>query len=283
MKKFTLLIVPRLGGKIREFTISPKTVLLALLFVLFGVFCFILTIKGIRPFLIEKEELNNLRAENQHLEEQLLDMTKKVILLKKKISFITDKESEIRKLADIIEDNARLHLKMESSGPAPAEIKKINSDLEELQNLSTYYDSLFTSISARSSVIDRIPTIRPVCPEAYISARFGMKNDPFSGKMKPHLGVDFAYKIGAAVVATAAGSVSFAGKEKGFGKVIRINHGYGFTTMYAHLDDIQVREGQNVAKGQKIGTLGNTGRSIGPHLHYEIIKDEQQVDPELYF
>jgi murein DD-endopeptidase MepM/ murein hydrolase activator NlpD len=101
--------------------------------------------------------------------------------------------------------------------------------------------------------------------------------------MKPHLGVDFADKIGTPVSATAVGIVIFAGKEKGFGKVVRVSHGYGFTTMYAHLDNILVREGQNVAKGQQIGTLGNTGRSIGPHLHYEIIKDEEAVDPELYF
>ncbi len=283
MKKFTLLIIPRVSGKIREFVVTWRTVVYVLLFIITGIFCFYLTIKGIRPFLIDKEELNNLRVENKHMEEQMLDMTRKVILLKKKIGIITEKETEIRKLANIIDDNAGLKKKVQENETATATIKKLNSELEELKNLSSYYDSLFVSISGQSSLIEQIPTIRPVTAEAFISARFGMKNDPFSGKMKPHLGVDFAYKTGTPVVATANGVVSFAGKEKGFGKLIRITHGSGYVTMYAHLEDISVKEGEAVKKGQKIGTLGNTGRSIGPHLHYEIIKDEKQVDPELYF
>ncbi|MFH0922176.1 MAG: peptidoglycan DD-metalloendopeptidase family protein [Fibrobacterota bacterium] len=283
MKKFSFLIVPKLGGPIREYAFTPRTLLLLLLLLVFGGVSVYLTVRDIHPFLVERNELLNLRAENKNLENQLIEMTKRIILLKKKIRSIAQKETEIRKLANLDDDGRTAPVPPEVRDAAKQKIEKINADLRSLTTLSRYYDSLVTRISSQTGIIEHVPTIRPVCDSAYISARFGMKEDPFSAKIKPHQGVDFAFHTGTPVLAAAAGTVAVTGKEKGFGYVIRISHGYGYETMYAHLDQIVISMGRTVSKGQVIGTLGNTGRSIGPHLHYEVLKDGKQVDPETYF
>jgi len=283
MKKFSLLIVPKLGGSIREHTFTVRTLVLLAALVIFGFVSLYFTLRDIHPFLIERNELMNLRAENKNLEEQLLEITKRIILLKKKIDGINRKEAEIRKLAKLDEEGKPAFIPPEVRDAAQQKIEKINADLRNLTTLSRYYDSLIDKISSQTDIISHLPTLRPVCDSAYVSARFGMKEDPFSGKVKPHQGLDFAFHIGTPVRAAASGTVSFTGKEKGFGNVVRINHGYGFETMYAHLDQVRTSAGRTVVKGQEIGSLGNSGRSIGPHLHYEVLKNGKQVDPETYF
>ena len=103
-----------------------------------------------------------------------------------------------------------------------------------------------------------------------LTSRFGTRKDPINKKRSMHYGIDFAGPIGAKIRAPAAGRVIYAGRKGSFGKFIEINHGWGILTRYAHLNKIYVSVGDRVKLNQKIGTLGNTGRSTGPHLHYEI-------------
>jgi murein DD-endopeptidase MepM/ murein hydrolase activator NlpD len=283
MKKFSVLMVPQISGKIKQIKISPVLVGVVVLFLILGAVSIVFLVRGTRPFQIAKNELNNMKEENQNLETQLEELTKKTILLKKKLDKLVEKEKSIRKLADIVEEYDG-HQDKSTEKLDLNNRKEIESNIENLQTLSKYYDSLFSKISKDQYTINHTPTIRPVQNEAYISARFGLRKDPFSGKIEPHQGVNFSFKVGTPVNTTADGIVFFAGKEKLFGKVIRINHGSGFQTMYARLQKIGVIRGQKVKKGQKIGTLGNTGlRSIGPHLHYQVIRDGVPVDPEDYF
>ncbi len=129
------------------------------------------------------------------------------------------------------------------------------------------------------------PSINPLAPsdKIYLSSNFGMRWDPFTNIRRMHQGIDIAGSIGMKVYATGDGKVveSVSGKY-GYGKEVVINHGYGYKTRYAHLHKIMVKPGENVKRGQLIGLLGNTGRSTGPHLHYEVIHNNKPQNP-LYF
>ena len=128
----------------------------------------------------------------------------------------------------------------------------------------------------------RLPLGRPI-PGAPISSRFGVRIDPFLGTPAMHTGIDFRVPIGDAARATADGTVTIAGYNGGYGNMVEVDHGNGITTRYGHLSKIDVTVGQVVSKGTILGRTGNTGRSTGPHLHYEVRVDGDAIDPMKYF
>jgi murein DD-endopeptidase MepM/ murein hydrolase activator NlpD len=119
---------------------------------------------------------------------------------------------------------------------------------------------------------------RPIT-KGWLSSYYGVRKDPFSGKPTMHKGVDFAGKEDTAIIATAAGVITWASKRYGYGNLIEINHGDGLTTRYGHNKNLLVNVGDVVNKGQKIARMGSTGRSTGPHVHYEILRNNKQIDP----
>lgn len=122
---------------------------------------------------------------------------------------------------------------------------------------------------------------RPIV-KGWLSSYYGIRKDPFSGRAAIHKGVDFAGKENADIIATASGVVSWASDRYGYGKLIEINHGDGLKTRYGHNKDILVSVGDVVNKGQVIAKMGSTGRSTGPHVHYEILRNNKQIDPKRY-
>ena len=122
---------------------------------------------------------------------------------------------------------------------------------------------------------------RPI-KRGWMSSLYGMRNDPFNGKLAMHKGVDFAGTEGAAVMATGAGVVSWAGERSGYGLLVEVDHGGGIKTRYAHAKKIIVSQGDVVTKGQQVATMGSTGRSTGPHVHYEVLAKDRQVNPRKY-
>ncbi len=119
---------------------------------------------------------------------------------------------------------------------------------------------------------------RPV-GKGWLSSYYGVRKDPFTGRPAMHKGIDFAAKAGEAVVATGAGVVTWSGKRYGYGELVEIDHGNGFRTRYGHNAELTVSVGDVVTKGQGIALVGNTGRSTGAHVHYEVLKNGQQIDP----
>lgn len=115
-----------------------------------------------------------------------------------------------------------------------------------------------------------------------LSSTFGPRLHPITGEMRPHRGIDLAAPTGTPIAAMAAGTVTFAGWQNGYGNVVIIQHGDGTETRYAHQDTMGVSVGQEVAAGELIGTVGSTGRSTGPHLHLELRRDGDAVDPAPY-
>lgn len=135
---------------------------------------------------------------------------------------------------------------------------------------------------ARMAVLERaldgIPQVVPASVQA-ITSGFGYRTDPFNGRGAMHAGIDFKGEIGSPIFAAAPGRVTFAGHKSGYGNAIEITHGNGMLTRYAHLSRMDVSVGQQVAAGATIGGLGNTGRSTGPHLHFEVRINDRAVNP----
>ncbi|HEY0973102.1 MAG TPA: M23 family metallopeptidase [Solimonas sp.] len=116
----------------------------------------------------------------------------------------------------------------------------------------------------------------------WVSSLFGTRTDPFTGRRTQHTGIDFAGRIGADVLSVAGGIVTEAGMREGYGKLVEINHGNGYATRYAHSSELLVKVGDKVNKGQRIARVGSTGRSTGPHVHFEVLFNGTLVNPEQY-
>jgi len=137
-------------------------------------------------------------------------------------------------------------------------------------------------ISQYLQALVAVPLRKPVIGEVDMSSPFGMRMDPFNGRPAIHTGIDLRGEVGEPVRATAAGRVSLAGREGGYGNMVEIDHGNGLATRYGHLSEIDVKVGQMVRIGETIGHIGSTGRSTGPHLHYETRVNGEAVDPQKF-
>ncbi|WP_455233821.1 peptidoglycan DD-metalloendopeptidase family protein, partial [Thiogranum longum] len=169
--------------------------------------------------------------------------------------------------------------------PLPAEQLSSLDFMRALDELAAQLDDRARQLEVLEQVVsDRelemavSPTGRPI-HKGWLSSYYGMRTDPFHGRREMHKGVDFAGKLGSDVVATAAGVVTWAGKRYGYGQLVEINHGNGYSTRYGHCQEILVQAGDKVEAGQKIALMGSSGRSTGPHVHYEVLKNGQQVNP----
>lgn len=143
------------------------------------------------------------------------------------------------------------------------------------------YQAMLDTLTVRQDVRAKIPSIRPI-DIGWVSSRFGMRDDPFTGKGRFHHGLDFSVPQGTDVRVTGDGVVAIVQQQRGLGKVIKIDHGNSVITVYAHLDRMDVKKGDTVKRGQVIGKSGNTGRSTAPHLHYEIRVQGRSVNPVPY-
>ena len=139
---------------------------------------------------------------------------------------------------------------------------------------------LFERLASQRDLLGATPSVRPT--GGWVSSGFGYRRDPFTGRARLHKGMDFAANRGTPVYAPADGVVSLAGREGGYGKIVSIDHGYGIVTRYAHNSRVLVKSGQRVKRWEKIAEVGSTGRSSGPHLHYEVRLNGVPVDPEKY-
>lgn len=166
--------------------------------------------------------------------------------------------------------------------PTEAELKTrlalMGADLERRSDQL----AVIERVLLRQQRIDDASLFGKPVAKGWVSSNYGMRTDPFSGKRTWHNGVDIAGKAGVDVVAIASGIVTFAGTKSGYGKMVEINHGGGVITRYGHHESLAVSAGDLVKKGQRIGGMGSSGRSTGPHVHYEIYKNKRSVDPSIY-
>jgi murein DD-endopeptidase MepM/ murein hydrolase activator NlpD len=151
---------------------------------------------------------------------------------------------------------------------------------------SKSYQDVFEFAKAQSAMLQSIPAIQPVANADLkrIASGFGMRIHPIYKIAKMHTGLDFTADVGTEIYATGDGAIEAVdSKLSGYGHHVIIKHGYGFQTLYAHMSRVTVRPGEKVKRGQIIGYVGNTGASTGPHLHYEVWRNGEKVDPAFYF
>jgi murein DD-endopeptidase MepM/ murein hydrolase activator NlpD len=164
----------------------------------------------------------------------------------------------------------------------PFEVPDMLASLEELLNLLEDREPKLAVVEGtlmnRKLHAEVFPTGRPVS-SGWISSVFGWRNDPMSGKRAFHEGIDFAARANSEVSAVAAGVVVWSGSRWGFGNAVEVNHGNGYSTLYAHNKKNLVKVGETVKKGQVLALLGSTGRSSGPHVHFEVRRNGKAVNP----
>ena len=168
---------------------------------------------------------------------------------------------------------------VESATAAPPDLTAMLDGLtNQLRDRERQLSVLESMISTRNLSRQVVPDGRPVL-QGWISSHFGYRSDPFTGRNAYHRGIDFAGPAGSQVVAVASGVVTYSKERFGYGRTVEINHGNGYVTRYAHNQKALVAVGDTVQKGQAIALIGSTGRSTGPHLHFEVLKQGRAVDP----
>ena len=163
--------------------------------------------------------------------------------------------------------------------------KKIELIEKKLASQSKSFDEVFDLTKEKQKMIKSIPSIQPVSNRdlTRIASGFGLRMHPIYKIIKMHKGIDFTAPIGTEIYATGDGIVEKVGWVGGYGRTIMINHGFGYKTRYAHCSKYNCRKGQKVKRGDLIGFVGNTGQSSGPHLHYEVFKNNRQINPVNFF
>jgi len=168
------------------------------------------------------------------------------------------------------------------SGGRSAEIPDLTQMIADFDRRLGYrtaqMNSLENVLLGRQLSAEILPSGRPV-REGYISSVFGQRMDPFSGEEAFHKGIDFAADAGSDVLAVASGIVTWAGPREGYGMLVEVTHPNGYATRYAHNSKVSVSVGDTVERGQVLATVGSTGRSTGPHVHFEVLRNGVQIDP----
>lgn len=168
-----------------------------------------------------------------------------------------------------------------SSMDVPDFLESLQELAAKIEDRSQQLGVLEEMLMTRNLQAEVIPAGRPIT-RGWLSSYYGMRTDPFSGRRAHHSGIDFAGKMGSDVVTVAAGVVTYAGRRSGYGNLVEINHGKGYVTRYGHNSKILVDVGETVKKGQIIAKMGSSGRSTGPHVHFEVLVNGRAVDPKKY-
>ncbi len=163
----------------------------------------------------------------------------------------------------------------------PSFVASLESLSKQVDDRSAQLGLLETMLMSRNLEDEVSPAGRPI-KRGWISSYYGMRTDPFTGRREHHKGMDLAGKEGSEVISVGAGVVTWAGDRYGYGKLVEVNHGNGYATRYGHSKEVLVQVGDAVKKGQTLALMGSTGRSTGPHVHFEVLYKGKAVDPKKY-
>jgi murein DD-endopeptidase MepM/ murein hydrolase activator NlpD len=243
------------------------------------------------------QTINKQNSEIKNQRSQIQSFADKIEILKKRVGDLSKFEEKVRLIADIKQTSGSSGLI--GIGAIPQEELDLDIPLEEKHNtlIREMHDqvaqidnavktqvldftNLIKELEQKRNLLASTPSIRPV--RGWITSKFGYRKSPFTGRREFHAGLDIANKSGTKLIATANGRISYASRKTLIGNLIKIDHGFGRVTKYGHLKKILVKRGQKVKRGDVIGLIGNTGRSTGPHVHYEVRINGTPVNPLKY-
>ncbi len=302
--KITFFVLSATGSAIKRITLSKAFLRFSGIFfaasLIFSVF-FIYDYCNLKKIYINTQELeskiSNQLDEISNQRKQIQNFACEINKLKSKLVDLASFEKKIRIIANIEETSDQESL-FGVGGSIPEDLdaqlplaKKHNSLLREMHgqaeqldlastNQKNGFEYLFKHLEDQRNLLASTPAIRPT--DGWISSKFGYRESPFTGLREFHKGLDIAARKGTPIIATADGVVTYAGRKGLMGKVIIIDHGYGMVTRYAHIHKFLKKRGDVVKRGDTIALVGNTGRSTGPHVHYEVHLNGIPVNPERY-
>ncbi len=294
-ENLNILLIPESGAEIASFRVRrgvSRSVACGL-----GVTLLLLMV-SLRVFVVAAERGRDLAAvsdQNERLRAELYQMDGEIDVLRSSMDKLAEYELRARALAglhDGDEDTSPLGLGGLEDGPresgalgtplhqlvVDAEVE-LNQMIRGAEDRRRSYQAIVEKLGARNESLSQVPSIHPLEGNGWYSSGYGHRNDPFTGRRAFHAGVDISAPTGTPVHATADGVVIQAGRNGFYGKSVKIDHGNGIVTVYAHNESNLVKKGQRVERGDVIATVGSTGRSTGPHLHYAVVVDEKHVNP----
>lgn len=275
-----------------------------------GVSAVVLTGLIVGCFFATSHTLQNslMRNKIETLENEIQEISNNRIELKKEIASINDSNTQHLSDLKVRHDLETTTLQLENAKLMSNAVSELNERSELIESVmsnvgvkikkdnkakgnnnsggpyiplkETSYDDLLDKADNYLKTIKSIPVGRPV--SGAITSRYGKRLDPVNGKSASHTGVDIRGKRGEKIFATASGTVTKAFKNGGYGNYVEIDHGNGYKTRFAHMQNFVVKKGERIEQGQLIGQVGNTGRSTGPHLHYEILLSNKTVNPSKF-
>ncbi|MCJ7616553.1 MAG: M23 family metallopeptidase [Desulfobacterales bacterium] len=303
-KKITFFILGNTGSLIKRTSVSRRFITFISIFIaicLISVSFIIYDYSCLKKVILITKELEgdvaNKHEEITNQRKQINAFAVEVNSLKLKLVDLRNFEEKIRNIANI-EENANKENLFGVGGSIPEDLdtqtpitEKHNSLIREMHEQTQQFDlaainqkksfeSLFNNLEDQRNLLASRPAIRPT--DGWISSRFGYRISPFTGLREFHKGLDIATRKGTPIVATADGVITFAGVKSFMGKMIVINHGHGMVTRYAHINKFLKKRGDAVKRGDTIALVGNTGRTTGSHVHYEVHLNGLPVNPAKY-
>ena len=286
-KRFTILIIPEGSHQVRRFGVRSsvvKAVLAVSVVVALGLAGLITDYVMTN---LDRNELQRLQVENLSQREELHRLVVKLEDLRQEMVVLAQNDAKVRVMAKLSAPKGDSIAGV--GGPARAddvnrEFNEIQQRIDEVRRQIDLrresQEEIQGILNDQRSLLAAKPSGWPV--KGWLTSNFGMRRDPFNGRRKIHEGLDIAARTGTPVIATADGIVSSVKTEAGYGKMVTIDHGYGYLTLYGHNSKYNVKVGQRVRRGDRIASVGNTGRSTGSHVHYEIRLNGVPVNPNKY-
>ncbi|MDT3696957.1 MAG: M23 family metallopeptidase [Ignavibacterium sp.] len=256
--------------------------------VIFGIFYLV------TGLLNNENDVAILKNENKELKGKILKLSQKYSDLEKELSSVTEISNELRLATNLtpINPEERIfgiggsstieNLYHDFSGEVSDALNYIDKVTKRFEFEKSQYNEIVIKLNENKDFYERIPAILPTNGN-YSSESYGMRIHPVLGVNKMHNGIDIIADVGTNVKSSGKGKVIFSGPKQGYGLAVEIDHGFGYRTIYAHLSKILVREGQSVKRGEIIAKTGNTGLSTGPHLHYEVLHNGENLNPVDFF
>jgi len=297
-KKFTILVIPEGTNRVNRFSL-PRFVLPLVLALVVGAL-------GMAGYWFQQyhalqanlPDLRNLQEQTRRQEAQINAFATSLSDFKQQMTKLKSFNRRLRIMANL-EKPANADSVFGVGGPeihvggsgikltntmGERRVMNMQRDLDQLTSEAeterSIQKELAKFLQERRSVLASTPSIWPV--HGWVTSGFGYRISPFTGKRQFHAGLDISTRPGTPIVAPADGVVTFVGREGGYGRMVAINHGHGLVTRYGHLNSHCVKVGQKIKRGQRLGGVGSSGRSSGPHLHYEVLMSGVPTNPRYY-
>ena len=286
-KKFTILVIPEGSHRVRRFGVKRSL----LNWVACGLVLFLLGLGALMFDYVrtnlDQGEFDRLQVENREQRDEMRRLVVKLEDLRKEMVVLAQNDAKVRVMAKLSrpKGDSMTGVGGPGSDDLPQEYSDIQRRIDDLRHQIDLQresqEEIQGFLNDQRSLLAAKPSGYPV--KGWVTSSFGLRRDPFNGRRKMHEGYDIAARTGTPVTATADGIVSQSKAVPGYGKMVVIDHGYGYRTYYGHNSKNYVKVGQRVKRGDRIAAVGNTGRSTGSHVHYEVRLNGVPVNPKKFF